>query len=347
MMPFDPALFDEIEAKIDALDIDEIKRRLEPLMIGFQIASPVFDAGAFVYRARQLGPKFGKEAGITRADLIHPPASKTTLGRLNRVGQPVFYGAMHKEAVFFEMPGLKAGDELIVTFWKTTERMFVNNIGYTEYAFEKLGAKRPVPVWNAKQQQLASTEQSLPLATLPKEVAEKAMSKDDGREFKEALSRYFTQQVNDDENYRYKLTAAIGELHLGDLHGVNDKNAKFAGVLYPSVRMWANGDNIGFQPWFVDNHLEFRKAVHIRIKERRETAFDIDYLDAAHGFDGTGNLKWLGRVKNWTLNKAFQKARAVFEPGIDADGDYSISADGQPAHWVITDVDTGEVIEPA
>jgi hypothetical protein len=75
--------------------------------------------------------------------------------------------------------------------------------------------------------------------------------------------------------------------------------------------------------------------------------FEIDYLDAAHGFDDTGNLKWLGRVKNWTLNKAYQKARAVFTAGIDADGDYSISADGQPCHWVITDADTGEVIEPA
>jgi hypothetical protein len=342
MMPFDPVLFEEIEARIEALDIDEIKRRLEPLMIGFQIETPVFDAGAFVYRARQLRPQFRKEAGITRADLVYPPAVKTTLGRLNRVGKPVFYGAMHKEAVFFELPGLKAGDELIVTYWKTTERMFVNNIGYTEYAFEQLGAKRPVPKWNPKEP--VGTEQTLPFATLPKEVAEKAMSKDNARDFKTALSKYFTRQVNDNETYRYKLTTAIGELHLGD---IKNQNTKFAGVLYPSVRMWANGDNIGLQPWFVDNHLEFRKAVHVRIKERRETALDVDYVDAAHAFDETGNLKWLGRVKNWTLNKPFQKARAVFEAGIDADGDYYISKDGQPAHWVITDIDTGEAIEPA
>lgn len=344
MMAFDPAAFDEIEAKIDALDIDEIKQRLEPLMMGFQLESPVFNAGAFVYRARQLSPRFRKGDDITHADLIYPPAAKATLGRLNRVGKPVFYGAMHKEAVFFELPDLKAGDELIVTYWKTTERMFVNNIGYTEFAFEQLGAKRPVPDWSPKES--GGTRQTLPLATLPKEAAEKAMSKDKARDIKEALSKYFTRQVNDNESYRYKLTAAIGELHLGDIKD-KDRDMKFAGVLYPSVRMWANGDNIGLQPWFVDKHLKFRKAVHVRIKERRETAFDIDYLDAAHGFDGMGNLKWLGRVKNWTLNKAFQKARAVFEPGIDADGDYYISADGQPAHWVITDADTGEVIEPA
>src|SRR5580692_6928576 len=125
-MPFDAMLFEEIEARLDSLDIDEIKRRLEPFMIGFHIESPVFDAGAFVYRARQLGPQFRKEHGITRADLVYPPAAKTALGRLNRIGKPVFYGAMHKEAVFFGLPSLKAGDELIVTYWKTTERMFVN-----------------------------------------------------------------------------------------------------------------------------------------------------------------------------------------------------------------------------
>ena len=99
--------------------------------------------------------------------------------------------------------------------------------------------------------------------------------------------------------------------------------------------MWANGDNIALEPWFVDKHLEFRKAVHIRIEERRETQFDVDSLDAAHGFDETGNLKWLGRVKNWPLDGPYQKARVVFEPGTDPDGDYYISKDGRPAHWLL------------
>jgi len=93
-MPFDPTLFGEIEAKLEVLDIDEIKQRLQPLMVGFHIETPVFDAGAFVYRARHLGSQFRKGVGITRADLIYPPAAKTMLGRLNRVGKSVFYRAM-------------------------------------------------------------------------------------------------------------------------------------------------------------------------------------------------------------------------------------------------------------
>jgi hypothetical protein len=41
-----------------------------------------------------------------------PKPKKRCLVALNRIGKPVFYGAMHKEAVFFELPSLKAGDEL-------------------------------------------------------------------------------------------------------------------------------------------------------------------------------------------------------------------------------------------
>lgn len=342
-MPFDPAVFDDIEAKLESLDIDEIKLRLSPLMIGFHIQMPIFDAGTFLYRARKLSPQFRKEDGITRADLIYPNAAKSNLGRLNRLGNPVFYAGMQKETPFFEIPGISAGDDLILTYWKTTERMLVNNIGYTEHAFEQLGAKRPVPDWYAPTLNSQSSEQTLSLLTLSKEVAEIAMSIDDAGELKKAFSKYFTRQVNADESFRYKLTTAIGELHLGD---IKNQKAKFAGILYPSVRMWANGDNVALQPWFVDDHLEFRKAIHVRIRETRETAFDIDYLDVAHAFDEIGVLKWLGRLKNWTL-KPLQKAKAEFVSGTDDDGDYYISKEGQPAHWVLADLDTSEIIEPA
>lgn len=55
-----------IDAKIESLDIDEIKQRLEPLMIGFHIQCPIFDAGRLC-TARRLGPLFRKDVGTTRA----------------------------------------------------------------------------------------------------------------------------------------------------------------------------------------------------------------------------------------------------------------------------------------
>lgn len=341
-MPFDPALFDEIDAALDALSIDEIAQRLNPVMIGFQLQTPIFDPGTFLYRARQLGGQFRKEGGIKLADLIYPPAAISKLGRVNRPGQPLFYAGMQKEGPFFELPHLANGDELILTFWKTTDRMIVNNVGYTEFVFETLGAKRPVPHWRPPEANPQNPTQVLPIATLPKEAVEKAMSADDASELKSIFSRYFTRCVGPDETSRYKLTTAIGEIHLGEIHG---GKARFAGILYPSVRMWANGDNLALQPWFVDDHLLFRKAVHVRIKEKHETAISIDYLDVAHGFDAVGNLEWLGRLKTWTLGPG-QAGQMTLTAGKDDDGDYYISKDGQPAHWVLTDQATGAVIDP-
>jgi hypothetical protein len=339
-MAFDPAIFDTIEADIQSLEIDDIKKRLEPFKIGYRVQTPVFDAGAFVYRARRLGPTLDKAKGITRQDLLYPPASITQLGRMNRVGQPMFYSSMHKEAVFFELLDLKEGDEIVLTFWKTKQRAFVNNIGYTEFAFKQLGAARPLPQWRP-QQPPGSTEANITLSTLPKEVVDAALSHDENRALKEAFSKYFTRKITPEVAFLYKLTTAIGEMHLGS---IANQKTQFAGVLYPSVRMWANGDNLAVMPWFVDNHLEFRKAAHVRIKSRTETQMSIDYLDAAHEFNASGQLNWLGRIRKWTLQPK-QTAKFTLAEGRDEDGDFTMSKDGVPCHWIAEDTSTGKPIE--
>jgi hypothetical protein len=179
------------------------------------------------------------------------------------------------------------------------------------------------------------------LATLPPDVVNVALSKDESREIKEAFSTYFMRKVTSDESFRYKLTVAIGEMHLGS---IVTHNTQFAGILYPSVRMWANGDNIALLPWFVDKHLAFRKAVHVRIKGRTETSIDIDYLDAAHEFDDAGKLNWLGRIQAWTLLPK-QTAKLLGVAGPD-DDDYTVGEDGRPAHWTAADAATGKPIYP-
>src|SRR5258708_31797190 len=95
-----------IDANLCALEIDQIRQRLDPMMIGYRIETPIFEPGCFLYRARKFGASFNKATGITRKDLIYPPKHLATLGRLNRAGQPVFYSSMHKESVFFELRDL-------------------------------------------------------------------------------------------------------------------------------------------------------------------------------------------------------------------------------------------------
>jgi len=115
-------------------------------------------------------------------------------------------------------------------------------------------------------------------------VVQTLLTEDDRREIHEAFSEYFTRPVSLQENYRYKLTTAIGELHLGTIT-TKDQGTRFAGILYPSTRMWANGDNVAILPWFVDAHLTFRKALHIRIDSRTDTSISITYLDSAKEFE--------------------------------------------------------------
>ena len=110
-------------------------------------------------------------------------------------------------------------------------------------------------------------------------------------------------------------------MHLGTI--VSHKT-QFSGILYPSVRMWANADNLALLPWAVDTQLEFRKAVHVLIKERKETTFEIDYKDEAHEFDASGTLNWLGRIRAWTVQPG-QNAKCLFAPGPDLDGDSVLS----------------------
>jgi RES domain len=341
-VPIDLSAFETVESNIHALDVDEIKQALQPLMLGYQIRSPIVDPGTFLYRARKLGPTFNKVHGITKEQLIYPPKEKALLGRVNRAGSPVFYASVNKESVFFELPDLNTGDEVVLTFWKTTERMLVNNIGYTEFAFRQLGAKRAVPTWApASPMPSGGIDSTVRLSTIPPEEVIQALSHDENRELKEAFGKYFTRQISPDESFRYKLTVALAEMHLGNIAA---SASQLAGILYPSVRMFANGDNLALLPWFVDRHLEFLKAIHVQIKGRTVDTFNIDYLDAAHGFDAVGNLAWLGRNRAWSL-KPGQTAQIQVVAGRDEDGNYVHAADGSPIYCVATDLQTGEVLQ--
>jgi hypothetical protein len=75
------------------------------------------------------------------------------------------------------------------------------------------------------------------------------------------------------------------------------------------------------------------------VLEVSETTMDIDYLDAAHDFDASGRLQWLGRIRKWTLQPK-QTGKFIGVAGPDADGDYTIGQDGVPAHWTAEGAET-------
>lgn len=342
LMPFDPSILAEIERDLQILEIDDIKRRLNPSTVGMALRTPIFDAGTFLYRARKLDDTFNKSIPMPQSSLIYPPASRARLGRLNRPGQAVFYCSVHKESVFFEVQDLKPGDEVILTFWKSSSRMLVNNVGYTEVVFRELGATRNVPDWRPSGPGVGvGDREEMVLDQFSPDDLDAIIAGDPNSALRESLSRHFMRQVDPGNEALYKLTTAIGELHLGD---VISGGLQFAGLIYPSVRMWANGDNIALQPWFVDQHLRLRKAVHYQIIDRSDRKISIRALDHASAFDTDGNLVWLGRIPVWQLGPG-HGARVTLEAGVDQDGDYGISSNGVPCHWMAVDVNTGASLD--
>ena len=229
-------IFKHINDNIKQLGIDDIRELIRPLMKGVSVHAPIIHASSFLYRARKIDGSFNKNRKILLKELKNPPPERATLGRVNRDGQSVFYCSGSKEPVFFELPNLSNGDEIILSFWKTSEDMIVNNLGYTEYIFNKMGAKRGLPSWSIiniddTNQKIIFNENSIPA-----EVRDSILSQDKNREFREFMSEAFMQQVNDSNKHLYKLTTALAEIHLGE---IKNYTKQFAGIIYP--RQWVSG----------------------------------------------------------------------------------------------------------
>ena len=76
----------------------------------------------------------------------------------------------------------------------------------------------------------------------------------------------------------------------------------FQGIIYPSLAMKANSDNIAIKSECVDEYLELEEIEHIRIdKKNDELNYDITILDTSGTFDKDGSIIWRGGLPQWTL----------------------------------------------
>lgn len=338
------AILDKVATQLKTLTIDEIKDLLQPLFVGLRVKTPIIDPGTFLYRARRITSTFNKASVIRRKDLVYPSKEYATLNRLNRPGDALMYCSAGKESLFFELQDLQVDDEIVLTIWQTTAPLLVNNIGYTDDVFRTLGAKRQRPTWVDAEPKRPGSSATITLPEIHEPPLSSVFDATSNGALLRALSKFFMHRVEPDETYKYKLTVAIGELHMGVVMN-HPQHDKFSGIVYPSVRMWANGDNVALLPDFVDRALVFKKAIHVRVESRTDSTFQITSLDAATSFNANGELQWLGRLLNWTLAPG-QAAKFTVKSGRAPDGDYSSDKDGNPCHWVARDSATGRIISP-
>jgi hypothetical protein len=292
-------------------EIDFLKDKLEVFFRGYRISSPVLSVGQILYR----GVKWQSKPSCLH-QVSYPPLDKViTHQRANRPGQPMFYSSIAREASIFELRP-KPGDHIAVSKWKIAKKVIVNNVGYAKHTFDNLGSARSIPIWGYNSALISNASNKL--------VAD-------------FFAAQFTKTVKPGNEHEYKMSAAIAEKHyLGNISSErsfeNDygDTFRFGGLIYPTISMKANADNIALLPQVVDAYVSAVAVEWLRIdSEGPDFSYQVTMLDFANSFSSTGDIEWKGRLPQWKLTPG-QQATAIVENG----------------HWVVRN-ENGDIIEPA
>jgi len=266
----------------DSCSINDIELLLTPLFTGYMVKAPSFDPGIYLYRSRIVSekPEYLHE-------LTYPPAKYVTdYGRANDIGQSMFYGSISRNVPYFEM-GATAGDKLVMSVWKTNSKLLLNHIGFTETIFKMLRSNR----------NLDSIYPFVKGMHNFNDLNELAYN---------YLAAAFSRKISKDEKYLYKVSVAISKkLLMGDL---------IPGILYPTIAMSGNSDNIVLKPSYVDEHLEFIAVEYIEVTEAVDMKYHSRPLDAANEIVGK-KIQWSGKSLGWTLEN--QQAVAFRSDGVE------------------------------
>ena len=279
MQKIDPPSIEEIEERITEIDkidfkdsnVDGIKEQLRLLFKGYELRAPRFNPGLELFRGI---PYSEKPKNIS--DLSYPPLEFATINRASREGEQIFYCSNLESVPFFEL-NLSVGDKLVVSKWKTTRKLLVNNVGYVDKTFEQLKSGRKNGNWWDY------------LGPIPKEKKQ-----DQNFIIRDYLASKFSRPIANDYNDYYKLTIAIAEHHFS--------SDIFDGLIYPTIQMRGNADNFAVKKSFVDSGgIELVDVYFIEITEIHDFEYKINRLDWANSILPNGDIEWKGRLPQWKL----------------------------------------------
>jgi hypothetical protein len=123
---------DELGKELEALESgapggltdEQLLLNVRSLHDGFQIVTPLFPAGTAFYRAVKVSARPTEKSRVS-----YPPVKFTKKnGRLNRAGEPMFYGAFHLFTGLMEC-GCQVGELFAVSGWLTNRAMAFNHLG--------------------------------------------------------------------------------------------------------------------------------------------------------------------------------------------------------------------------
>ena len=258
--------------KVNAMDLRDVElefiiETLRPLLVGFTQRSPVIPVNTDIRRGRVL-----KSAPKRVSDITYPPYHLVkAYGRLNRKNRSIFYGSIGKSPPFYEVDA-QVGDLVAISRWRNRRTLLLNNIGYTRTNLQRLSPQRPVP-----------------------EFAESDAYSEANDLIRTFFAESFCQKIQKGEEFRYKLSIAVGELFM--------QGNTIDGLLYPSLAHPGAADNVAIKPGVATQALVFVDCELVMVKKRGEGLFEIEVVDFAKELGSSGVLEWKGRKPEVKLSK--------------------------------------------
>ena len=307
-----------IKAEMADLNDSELRARLEEFLKGYSVKGIVLPAGTFVYRGRCLMADFEKEHAINVNQFHMPPSKFASRQRLNAAGAPVFYCSTAWEPLLYEVRAT-AGMSLIISSWKLLRPAMIVALGYSKASLAMLGATRDGPAWGTSSGFSGASDNP------------------QGEE--DFLAELLMKPVTDNDFSHYRLTSALGGILLGKVRG---EDRVLAGLVYPSVSMSGNGDNIAFAPWFANDHLTCSGLQEHHIVGKNGMEFETKCIDRAIAIDDDGAISWSG-TGGFTV-PAGGSVTCTAKAGLAADGFYMSLKDGTRGYWEIKNDLDGRVL---
>jgi len=257
-------------------DLDDLKRFLRLKLGGYGVV--IRDLGANTFYRGVVCPERPETVGR----ISYPPAQfVTSLGRVNRIGRPVFYCSCGAPSVFFELRA-KAGDLIALSTWSLAEPLWMHHLGYHEDSMRRLGAP-------------TSAMRSSMIRPIPGETPENAR-------MRRQLSLAFTKDVRPGQEHLYKQSIVIHELLFDraeplKTHPDGPRFDRAAGTAYPALQMRGAADNVALWPEFVDSSLRLRRVLYVRVEaaDPASSSYSLLTVGISREFPD-GHLVWQERL---------------------------------------------------
>ncbi len=257
-----------------ALSDDELREKVKQIHEGLSIQAPIVPAEKLIFRAVKVSQR-----PVSKMRIGYPPSDAVkTLGRCNRAGEVMFYGAFNQFVSCIQELSWQPSDLFALSAWLTTAPMLFNHLGFSAETLTRFNASRELPYFSN-----------------PVNGSDRSWL------IRQWQSKVFTQLVPVGQEHLYRLPIALKEAALWPIGQPNHEGLEmFSGIIYPSVATSALADNVAILPSEVDKKMSLLEVNFLVVDSARiitgsgaNTAAEMRVIsyDCARSNED-GNLVW-------------------------------------------------------